>query len=454
VRGVYIGLLFLVARVYSDVMFQTPAHRWREHHSAPFLPPALVCALLAIALPLRAQPPRDTPASEPPATEAPAADPPARPDSPPTSSSDSTPPARPKAARVYHLRLDGDLDCTALVAALRERLDDAASKKSGTIILELSGNRWRPDVVRDLAFALRESRLHTIAVLSDPRDHCVGAGALAIGLLAQEVFIERSTGILATPEHIARELAPESADLEKATRELSGSLHVTLAPRGLESLAWMIADPTREALEKPLYITPATTIAPARLTNSPPSPTDQTRGRTPTPAVKPSAASSERGVAVELSAADLESLGLATPIRGLANVAAGVGTRLAPVSLRVSLDEARAKASDHLAVADRSLAAGEKDLDLDWPRDPNVSRDTYQKAATRASRELDSVTSSLASLESLLAEFPELTRTPAPGQTSIAGKPSAYAARWKREAQNRADDLAKLREKARLFASQ
>jgi hypothetical protein len=354
--------------------------------------------------------------------------------------------------RVYHLRLEGDLDCTAMVAAFRERLEDAASKKCGKLILELSGDRWRPDVVRDLAFALRESGLHTIAVLNDPKDHRVGAGALAIGLLAHELFIERATSILTTPSHVAGELAPEPADLERATRELSGSLHVTLAPRGLESLAWMVADPTRETLEKPLYIATASAATPARLTNAPPP--SLTRGKPPTPVVKPPAASSDHGVTVELSAADLESLGLATPTRGLANVATGAGTRLAPVTLRVSLDDARAKAADLLAVADRALAASDKALDLDWPRDPNVSRDLYQKAAASVTRDLDSAATALAALESLLAEFPELTRTPAPGQTTIAGKPSAYAARWKREAQGRADDLTKLRERARLFASQ
>lgn len=435
-------------------MFQTAAHRGRSRRSAPFALAAFAGAFLSLASSLRAEPPTDAPASEPPAIESPAREPSARPDAPATTPGEGKAPIARVATRVYHLRLEGDLDCTALVAAFRERLEDAASKKCGKIILELSGDRWRPDVVRDLAFALRESHLSTIAVLNDPQDHRVGAGALAIGLLAQELFIERTATVLATPDHIAGELAPESADVEKATRELSGALHVALAPRGLESLAWMTVDPTREAIAKPLYVKPANATTPAQLTNSPPSPTNQARGKPPAPVVKPPAASSDRGVTVELSAADLESLGLATPVRGLANVAAGAGTRLAPVTLRVSLEDARTKATDLLAAADRSLASAEKTLKLDWPRDPTVALTTYQKAATSASRDLDSVATTLASFESLLSEFPELTRTPAPGQTSVAGKPSAYAARWKREAQSRADDLTKLREKARLFASQ
>lgn len=361
---------------------------------------------------------------------------------------------RRSALRVYHLRLEGDLDCSALVGEFRAHLEDAATKKCGMIILELSGDRWRPDITRDLAFTLRDSGLRSLVVLSDPRDHHVGAGVLAIGLLADELFIERGTSILATPDHIAADLAPETTDLEKCTRELSGALHVALAPRALESLAWMIADPTRETLERPLYITPASAVAPASLTGSPPAPANQGGGKPPTPAIKPPANSSDRGVSIELSADDLGRLGLATPVRGLANVASGSGTRLAPVSLRVSLHDARTKATDHLAAADHSLASAEKSLKLDWPRDPTVSRDAYQKAATSATRDLDSAAASLASLESLLAEYPELTRTPAPGQTSVAGKPSAYAARWKREAQGRADDLTKLRERARLFASQ
>lgn len=418
----------------------------------------LACSLLALALSAGAQPPADPapttpPAGEPPATDSPASTPPAHP-SPAPPASDDKPTAKPKAARVYHLRLDTDMDCVALVPAFRDHLSDAADKKCAAIILELSGDRWRPDIARDLAFALRESGLRTIAVLNDPRDHRVGAGALAIGLLADELFIERGTFVLAAPAHIATDFAPDSADLERATRELSGALHVALAPRALESLAWMIVDPTRESLDKPLYLAPATATSPAALTSTPPARPNQSGGKPPAPIVRPPAASDNRGVSVELSADDLHRLGLATPVRGLSSLAPGAGTRLAPVALRASLDDARAKAAEQLAAADRAMASADKTLGLDWPRDPNVSRDAYQKAAAGAVRELDSAAAALASFESLLAEYPELTRTPAPGQTSVAGKPSGYATRWKREAQSRADDLTKLREKARLFASQ
>lgn len=433
--------------------------RLYAHHATARPRAALACAFVALAISAEAQPPADptptTPSTrEPPAAESPATEPPATTTPPASPSADDPSPAKPRATRVYHLRLEGDLDCSALIPAFRARLEDAAAKKCGMVILELSGDRWRPDVARDLAFILRDSRLRSLVVLSDPRDHHVGAGALAIGLLADQLYIERGTAVLATPDHIAADLAPEPADLEKGTRELSGALHVSLAPRALESLAWMIADPTRETLEKPLYITPAGAVAPASLTNSPAAPPNQPGGKPPTPVIKPPAKSADRGVSIELSADDLSRLDLATPVRGLANIAPGSGTRLAPVSLRVSLDDARTKTAEHLAAADHSLASAEKSLKLDWPRDPTVSRDAYQKAATSATRDLDSVAASLTSLESLLAEYPELTRTPAPGQTSVAGKPSAYAARWKREAQSRADNLTKLREKARMFASE
>lgn len=450
-----------LARGYPEVMFlldQQPRHpfagRATKHPRR-----ALVCAFFSLALSAGAQPPTNPapttpPTGEPPVLESPATEPPAT-NTPPTSpSTDDKFSNRRSSLRVYHLRLEGDFDCSALVDALRARLEDAAAKKCGMIILELSGDRWRPDITRDLAFTLRDSGLRSVVVLNDPRDHHVGAGALALGLLADQLYIERGTSVLATPDHIAADLAPESADLEKGTRELSGALHVALSPRALESLAWMIADPTRETLEKPLYITPASAVAPASLTNSPPAPANQPGVKLPTPVIKPPANSSDRGVSIELSPDDLSRLDLATPVRGMANIAPGSGTRLAPVSLRVSLDDARGKAAECLAAADHSLASAEKALDLDWPRDPTVSRDAYQKAATSAARDLDSVAASLATLESLLGEYPELTRTPAPGQTSVAGKPSAYAVRWKREAQSRADDLTKLREKARLFASQ
>jgi hypothetical protein len=381
--------------------------------------------------------------AQPPADQAP----------PATVQADDKSPSKPKAGRVYHLRVESDLDCSALTGALREHLADAAEKKCGTIILELSGDRWRPDIARDIAFALRESGMRTLAVLADGRDHRVGAGALAIGLLADELLIERGTMVVATTDQIASDLAPESADLEKATRELSGALHGVLAPHGLESLAWMLVDPAHEVVEKPLYITPTSASSRAGLTDSPPVQPHQAGGKPATPAIRPPVKSDNRGVSIELTADDLTRLDLATPVRGLANVAPGSGTRLSPVSVRASLSEARARAAEQFDAVDRSLAAAESSLKLDWPRDPTVSRDTYQKAGDSAARELDSAAASLALLESMLSEYPELTRTPAPGQTSVAGKPSAYAARWKREAQSRADHLAKLRDKARLFAS-
>lgn len=393
-----------------------------------------MCAFLALAISSAAQPPAD---QAPPATV----------------QADDKSPSKPKAGRVYHLRLESDLDCSALIGAFHERLADAAETKCGTIILELSGDRWRPDIARDIAFALRESGMRTLAVLTDARDHRVGAGALAIGLLADELLIERGTSVVATTDLIASELAPESADLERATRELSGALHGVLAPRGLESLAWMLVDPTHEVVEKPLYIMPAGASSRAGLTDSPPVQPRPAGGKPATPVIRPPAKSDDRGVSVELTADDLARLDLATPVRGLANVAPGSGTRLSPVSVRASLTEALARAAEQFDAADRSLAAAEKSLKLDWPRDPTVSRDTYQKAGGNAARELDSAAAALTLLESLLSEYPELTRTPAPGQTSVAGRPSAYAARWKREAQNRADHLAKLRDKARLFAS-
>lgn len=394
----------------------------------------VMCAFLALAISSGAQPPADR---APPATV----------------QADDKSPSRPKAGRVYHLRLESDLDCSVLTGALHERLGDAHEAKCGTIIIELSGDRWRPDIARDIAFALRESGMRTLAVLADGRDHRVGAGALAIGLLADELLIERGTSVVANADLIASDLAPDSADLEKATRELSGALHGVLAPRGLESLAWMLVDPAHEVVEKPLYLTPASAGDRAGLTDSPPVPPRQVRGKPATPVVRPPAKSDDRGVSIELTADDLARLGLATPVRGLANAAPGSGTRLSPVNVRASLTEARARAAEQFDAADRALAAAEASLKLDWPRDPTVSRETYQKAGGSAARELDSASGSLALLESLLSEYPELTRTPAPGQTGVAGKPSAYAARWKREAQSRADRLAKLRDKARLFAS-
>lgn len=350
---------------------------------------------------------------------------------------------RSHARRVYQLRIEGDIDCGALVSKVRARLDEARDKKCGTFIVELGADRWRPDVVRDVAFLLRDSTLRTIVVLSDPKNHRVGGGALATALLAREAFVDRATSVAASPEQIANDMAPDDADVERATRELSGALHVRLLPLGVPSLAWMIAEPAHEPAEKPLFLVPAGGGGPASLAPSPPSPDAR-------PVVKPA----KEGVTLELSADDLAQLRLAAPVRGMSSIAAGTGTRLAPVTINASLDDARRHATDLLAEVDRASHAATGSLNLDIPRDPAVSRDAYQRAAAAAERELDASATALASLESLLAEYPELTRTPAPGQTIVAGKVSAYAARWKKEVQSRGDALAKLRAKAVSIAAQ
>lgn len=358
-----------------------------------------------------------------------------------------------KAGTVRHVELAGDLDSMRIVGRLDEEITSAARAGAGLILLELDGDRWRSDVVWSAAQKVRESPIPFAVYLSDTADRTIGAGQLALGLLAADCFVEPGTTVREAPGNDLRDLVPEETDIEQVTRELSGALYTRLtelsAPADLadvlvhlgagmpQPLLWVLYEPASQSparlvREDPVEIVPGTRNI-------------QIVGRAFDGTARLNIPA-EVGVRMHVyrsSQASPGAMGAALGFRG------GIKSR---VRLSSGLSEARRQAGDDFEDLDTLFERVKTLLDLPDPPDAAVSPDRYRRAGRSALEEVETGRSFLARAEKSLADYPELLRAPAPGQTSVGGTPSVFASRWRSAVQSRRDRLDKLEARARLFA--
>lgn len=159
------------------------------------------------------------------------------------------PAARPApVARCWHLKVTGDLDSDRLVRDFGVELDRAAAAGVGLILLELDGNRWRPDAVRAMGECVRHSPVRTAAYLADPRDRTVGVGQAIIAMLAGECLIAPGTSIRGDAAADLRSLAPADVKWDGVEQDLADDLRMMLEPRGADPrLAELLVRPSTGA---------------------------------------------------------------------------------------------------------------------------------------------------------------------------------------------------------------
>jgi hypothetical protein len=138
-------------------------------------------------------------------------------------------PSRP--GRAWRVSLAGDLDAMALATRLDEVLAQAHQRNASLVLLELAGNRWRPDVVWAMAQVIEQSDTPVVALLQDTRDHRVGAGQLMLATLCESSWIDPDTQILSTQDDDLSLYAPSTTDWERVERELAGAIWVRLYER-------------------------------------------------------------------------------------------------------------------------------------------------------------------------------------------------------------------------------
>ena len=347
-------------------------------------------------------------------------------------------PAGTSAGPVVHLRVSGDLEAAKDAAAIKSALGESCKQHSPLIVLELSGNRARLDLVRDVGDAIRKSPTPIAVFLADPQDKLVGPGQLCLALLAGSCAVEPTTAVRGIPgETPLASLAPEDTAWSAITAELYEWMqraHPTLP----EGLAPGLVSPTRALwmkidAGKPVLVT-------------------ERAGAEASPVI-----TDVRGTPqVSLDSKTIARLGLCEPAPHWSALVTKAGVATAARTertLEIGLAQPASRVPPILSRIDYDLDALKPILKLAWPRPKKVAADTYRAAAAKARPKLDDANAAMTQLEQILLDYPELLRRPAPDQTEIGAKPSTYTARWRSLVQTRKDHLARDSAIADKFAA-
>ncbi len=334
---------------------------------------------------------------------------------PPAPPAQPAPPApngvrAPATGKVWHLRITGDLDSDRLARDFAAELDRAASANAALLLLELDGNRSRPDVVLAMGRRVTECRVRTAAYLADGRDRRVGIGQLMLGVLCTDAFVAPGTRVVHTAADDLRALAPDDTDWRRIADDLIAEAGTRIESRsGDARLAGLLVAPVESAW----FVAEAD---PARIETDPP----------PGPGAQFVYFASSGPDRIEIDAA------LAVSLRLARGIPAGVPRLLTDLGARAGSPRTQVKLSSGLGDAERRLEREMGDLRVAMERIQETLRVTaakldrrpqpsdYRRAGNAALQQIDAADRALADAESLTAEYPELLRDAVP--TPSAGR--------------------------------
>lgn len=347
--------------------------------------------------------------------------------------------------RTVHHTVADNLSTARVARTIETRLRQADEARADTFVLQLTGDRWRPDVVRDIAAAIRASGVRTVVWLSDSNDHRVGVGQAALGLIAGECWIHPGTRIERHKDAEDHALAPKGANLPRITEELMAWCAKNAHARGTDPLlltALLGPGEPLSAVEEPDGTT-------TRLTPSEPAPSDATRV---TP-LRPRDADehlvhcldADLLVALRAASGAAERLDDMFEPRGISPVSSGplpAGGAIAPIL---------EKAAASLDALDREIEGLEQQISAK-PRDQRVNtQGFYRDLGQRILEQTPKTRARVEACEKLLADDPEIARTPPPGTSAVGVTPDSCATRWRQAFQKRRDAIARVEKKARGF---
>ncbi len=320
--------------------------------------------------------------------------------------------------RIWHLKLSGDLDCDRLARDFAAQLERAASDRGGAalVVVELDGNRARPDLVLATGRRLAECRVRTAAYLADSRDHRVGLGQALLGALCTDAFIAPGTRIIHTPADDLRSLAPDDTDWERIAEQLAAETGPRIESRAgdpalasllldARSSAWFVASSEGERIE-----------------------TAAQQGGAGTQFIFFGASGLER---LDIDAP------LAASLRLVRAGSPGVARMLNDLGARGGASRSRAECSSGLTEAERRLVRSMDDLLValeqieESLRVTNAKLDRrplaidYRKAGEAALVRIAAAERNLSGAEALAAEYPELMREES--TTPSASRPRVLA---------------------------
>ncbi len=367
---------------------------------------------------------------------------------PPTS---AAPP--PRACKVLHLQIRGDLDSMRLAQEFAGVLDAARTDNVEVIVLELSGNRWRQDVVHAMAKAMRSGSPNAppqalgrrvFAILDDAADRRVGFGQASIAFLADACAVAQGVTISHDADDDLRLTAPPDTDWERVERELHGLVYLAAKDRGGDVMITGVLPNPRG----PLWSAPAADPgSPWRVLTSKPAEGTWIQLIPETP--------EGRVPSLRFDSTLASRLGIATcDARDTGQLLARHGLRARPIlrkELTSGLADARARIRRTIEQLDDVLRATEIDLKqaarLRGQDAPRQKRD----AGARGLRMVEEARRHLLDAEALMIDYPELLATLPPDRTPVGQDASKHPMLWRYRFQDLRDLTSELEAQAQTL---
>jgi hypothetical protein len=383
--------------------------------------------------------------------------------------------------KVAHLKLAGDLDHARLVRQFGDELAQFKREGAELFVLELSGDRWRSDIVAEMIRAAAAAGIGVrsgggggtdggamgvpwIVWLNDPADSRVGTGQAALAAVADRCYIGPKTEVVFDPGQDERELAPPETPTQpgvnwaQVEQDVQAAVWSRLNARGCEVLLASALPTPRQVL----WITPAPRAPgqePGAATLKLVAQAPDSQGAGAMMLVSPATGAVGSGRAevgamrLRMDASAAVGLGLAAgQARELGQILAA--RRIAPRplvrrELHSDLPAAKERLSKDLGEIDAARERMDKVLDAAERllRKPEAVKRRSQ-AGTEALALADEAMRKLLGAEALTAEYPELLRGVPPGQTRVGLTDAKLTLAWTSAFQTRREELTELRNRA------
>lgn len=340
----------------------------------------MILPVLVLALP---QPATEPPRNGPP----PAAQPPA-----------------PKLANGKYaiVKVSGDINTDLFTRQIAAELDRA--KDNALIILELDGNRARFDLVAGLGQRIATNTPPVAVLLKDSRDKRVGVGQALLGGFVKACFIDPDTHIASAAGDDLGYLAPPDTARESINQELTGALWRKLTDlHADQTLPPLLLSPQRDT-----WAVPITAVDPWKLSSSAPA------GGQSGP--QPRQIAWKDGGRIDIDADTAVALRLcAGEARSMAPLL--IASNLSPrsTSPKRTIESSFASATQTIArtLDDAKLAVRRISTTLTLKStDRTLTGEDYRRAGQSALDQIARAAAELDRAESLLADYPELSRRP------------------------------------------
>ena len=357
---------------------------------------------------------------------------------PPAGSTPNQPTTKLPSGKYAILKVSGDIDTDLFLRQVAAELDRARS--TSLIILELDGNRARPDLIARLGQRLSTNTPPVAILLKDSTDHRVGIGQAMLAGFVKHSFIDPDTRIASSDSDDIRTLAPSDTSCESIEQAITGPLWRRLTELGGDqSLPPLLIAPSRD-----MWAVPVKPGEPWKL--SPNAPAGGQSGPSPRQITWKDPArielDAETAIGLRLFAGEARSM---APILTASNLSPrSTSTKR---SIESSLPSAAATIPRILDDAKLALRRIATTLSIK-PSDRTITTADYRRAGQSAQEQIARLEHELDRVESILADYPELNRT---GATEKAARSDKGP--WRPTIDALRKDLDKHRTTARDFAS-